>query len=501
MSNDTNIPVLIVGAGPTGLMLAITLRCHGVAVRLIDRLAAPATISKALAIWSGSMEALAGIGVIDRFLAVGVRLQSLRVGDGSHRLATLVVGEGIDSPYPFPLLLPQSVTETILTDRAAAFGVAVERGVELVSLSQHEHGVSATLRHADGRQEQTEASYLVGADGARSAVRQQIDVAFEGYTEPQTFLLGDVKISGGDLDRRTITIWWNQGGTIALFPFENDVWRILGVREQDGGDAPPTLEELQNLAERHGPPGLRLHDPSWLSAFRINERLAARYRVGRVFLAGDAAHIHSPAGGQGMNTGLQDAVNLGWKLAQVVKAISPDSLLDTYEAERHPVAARVLRYTLAAVAVGRPDDRSKALNSVVAELLGLEQGRKFIGGMMSELDIAYDLGGSHPLVGRRMPDLDLTTGSGPTRVYALLHEAKPLLLDFGGSGSVDIAGWADRVRLVAAHYEGAWELPVTGIVPAPTAVLVRPDGHVAWVGDGPGAGLQDALAIWFGTPV
>jgi len=335
--------VLIAGAGPTGLTLAITLARYGVPVRLIDRAPAAATVSKALAVWSGSLEALAGLGVIDDFLAAGVRLNALTVGDGSHKLATLAVGEGIDSPYPFPLLLPQSRTEAILGARAAALGVTLERGVELVGFAQDEDGVSATLRHPDGREEATRARYLVGADGARSFVRQSLGIAFEGYTEPQTFLLGDVLITGGDLDHRSIYIWWHNGSTVALFPFEDAVWRIFAVRTEGEGDAPPTVEELQAQMDRHGPPGTRIHDPSWLSTFRTNERLAAHYRLGRVFLAGDAAHIHTPAGGQGMNTGIQDATNLGWKLALVLAGRGEaELLLDSYEAERRPIARAVI---------------------------------------------------------------------------------------------------------------------------------------------------------------
>ncbi|MDR3517254.1 MAG: FAD-dependent monooxygenase [Azospirillaceae bacterium] len=343
MTKNSSPAILVAGAGPTGLTLALTLRRYGVTVRLIDRAPAPATVSKALAVWSGSLEALAGLGVIDRFLAAGTRLNSLTIGSGDRKRATLAVGEGIDSPYPFPLLLPQSETEAILTARLAACGTTIERGVELVGFVADAEGVTATLRHPDGTTEETKALYLVGADGARSLVRQSLDVAFEGYTEPATYLLGDVKITGGALDHRNIVVWWKQGGTVALFPFETETWRLFAVRDAGAGESPPTLKELQDQINRHGPPGVRLHDPSWLSSFRINERLAARYRVGRVFLAGDAAHIHSPAGGQGMNTGIQDAANLGWKLAAVLNGQgNAAAMLDSYEAERRPIARDVV---------------------------------------------------------------------------------------------------------------------------------------------------------------
>jgi hypothetical protein len=219
-----------------------------------------------------------------------------------------------------------------------------------------------------------------------------------------------------------------------------------------------------------------------------------------VLLAGDAAHVHSPVGGQGLNTGVQDAVNLGWKLAQVVKETSPESLLDTYHAERHPVAARVLRNTMAQVALLRTDDRTDALRETMTELLGMDEPRKRFAGMMSGLDIHYDLGEGHPLLGRRMPDLDLVTAGGPRRVFSLLHDARPVLLNLGEPGSFDISPWADRVQPIDADYAGPWELPVLGDVPAPTAVLIRPDGYVAWVGDGADQGPRDALTTWFGPP-
>jgi 3-(3-hydroxy-phenyl)propionate hydroxylase len=217
-------------------------------------------------------------------------------------------------------------------------------------------------------------------------------------------------------------------------------------------------------------------------------------------LAGDAAHIHPPMGGQGLNIGVQDAVNLGWKLAQVVKRTSPDSVLDTYHAERHPVAARVLKNTMAQVALRRPDDRSKAMNDIFSELLKMDEPRKHLVAEMSGLGVHYDLGPGHPLLGRRMPDLDLVTADGPVRVYSLLHDARPVLLNFGEPGDYAIGPWADRVRSLDAKYDGAWELPAIGAVTAPTAVLIRPDGYVGWVGEANQDGLVDALTTWFGPP-
>jgi len=217
-----------------------------------------------------------------------------------------------------------------------------------------------------------------------------------------------------------------------------------------------------------------------------------------VLLAGDAAHVHAPSGGQGLNIGVQDAVNLGWKLAQVIRGTSPESLLDSYHAERHPIAARVLRLTMAQTALGRGDDRTEALRETVSELLQMDEPRKRYAAMMSGLDVHYDLGEGHPLIGRRMPDLDLATATGTQRVFTLLHQARPILLDLGDPGALDITPWGERVRRIDARYAGAWELPVLGAVAAPTAALVRPDGYVAWVGDGTDHGLRDALTTWFG---
>jgi hypothetical protein len=267
-----------------------------------------------------------------------------------------------------------------------------------------------------------------------------------------------------------------------------------------GQTAEPTLRDLSEALVAVWGTDYGVHSPTWISRFTDMTRQAASYREGRVLLAGDAAHVHYPVGGQGLNVGVQDAVNLGWKLAQVVRGTSPESLLDTYQAERHPVAARVLQNTMAATALLRSDARVDALRDVLADLLSLDEPRKRLAGAISGLDIRYDLGDGHPLLGRRMPDLDLVTADGPLRVFTLLHDARPVLLDLGEPGGLDIAPWADRVRVIDAEHVGVWELPVEGAVPAPIAVLVRPDGHVAWVGDHDHAGLPEALTNWFGPP-
>lgn len=502
---NSEVPVLIIGGGPTGLSLAVTLRRYGIAVRIIDRNPAPATVSKALAVWSGSLEALEALGVVQHFEQQGVRLKSLVVGDGSHRLATLAVGDGIDSPYPYPLLLPQSRTEAILSARLAEFGTAIDRGVELTAFSQDEGGVTAMLKHADGRKEQVRAAYMVGADGARSQVRQGLDITFEGYTEPQMFLLGDVKINGAGLDHRSIYIWWHNGSTVALFPFGDEIWRIFAARPNNDDTSQPTLEELQAQMDRHGPPGARLRDPSWLSTFRTNERLAQKYRVRRVFLAGDAAHIHSPAGGQGMNTGIQDAFNLGWKLAHVLKGQGDaELLLESYEAERRPIAREVIRGAAqklhAAFASGRVVEWMRDI--AVTVIGNLSPVQKMLQVELSETNIVYEEGplvalGDPPSrtrrtdVGTRARDAHFADATGKaSTLWPLLGGTHHTLLLFpGGAGPIAANGVLDGLDGVlqtvtlddhADPQQAVWE---RYHVSKPSWVLVRPDQVVAARGE------------------
>jgi hypothetical protein len=277
-------------------------------------------------------------------------------------------------------------------------------------------------------------------------------------------------------------------------------FRVIVTEQRIGPSGEPTLEDLSEALVAVFGTDFGVHDPRWISRFTDMTRQAAAFRVGRVLLAGDAAHVHYPAGGQGLSLGVQDAVNLGWKLAQVVGGTSPESLLDTYHAERHPVIARVLAHTMALGALQRRDDRMNAVVDLVSELASLDDARALLVGIRSGLDVHYDLGEGHPLLGRRMPDLELVTGDGPLRVFELLHGAEPVLLRLGEPGDVDIAAWADRVRLIDAAYDGPWQLPVLGAVSAPTAVLIRPDGYVAWVGERSELGLADALTAWFGPP-
>jgi hypothetical protein len=272
------------------------------------------------------------------------------------------------------------------------------------------------------------------------------------------------------------------------------------TEDRPGQTGEPTLDDLREVMVATYGTDYGVHSPRWISRFTDMARQAASYRNERVLLAGDAAHVHYPAGGQGLNTGVQDAVNLGWKLAQVIRGVSPEVLLDTYHAERHPVAAGVLRNTMAQVALLRGDDRTNALRETATEILKMDEPRRRLAADMSGLSVHYDLGEGHELLGRRMPDLELVTADGPRRLFTLLHDARPVLLNLGEPGSIGIAPWSDRVRSVDARYAGSWELPVLGAVSAPSAVAIRPDGYVAWVGDRNEHGLGDALTRWFGPP-
>jgi FAD binding domain-containing protein/aromatic ring hydroxylase-like protein len=276
--------------------------------------------------------------------------------------------------------------------------------------------------------------------------------------------------------------------------------RVMVTEQQIGPSSDPTLRDLSEALITVYGTDFGIHSPTWISRFTDMTRQAAAYRAGRVLLAGDSAHVHYPAGGQGLSLGVQDAVNLGWKLAQVINGTTPDDLLDTYHVERHPVAARALKHTMAQTALQRQDERTKALAGVVSELAMMDEPRKRLAGIVSGLDIHYDLGDGHPLLGRRVPDLDLVTDDGPLRLFTVLHDAKPVLLNLDEPSVLDITPWADRVQLIDAGYAGLWELPVLGEVTAPTAVLVRPDGYVAWVGDRTHLGLPEALTTWFGAP-
>ena len=340
------------------------------------------------------------------------------------------------------------------------------------------------------------AEYLVGCDGGRSLIRKAAGIDFPGLDPSTSFLIAEVEMD----QEPEFGIRRNSVGTHAINRRQDGepVRVMLTERHLEHTSAPSMSELREALVAVYGTDyGLR--SASWISRLTDMTRQAVSYRHGRVLLAGDAAHVHPPHGGQGLNTGVQDAVNLGWKLAQVVNKTSPESLLDTYHAERHPVGARVLRNTMAMVALGVQDERHQALRDTMTELLSMDEPRRRIAANLCALDIHYDLGEGHPLLGQRMPDLDLRTADGPKRVFTLLHDARPVLINFGEPGGFDISPWPNRVRLVDARHDGVWELPVIGEIPAPPAVVIRPDGYVAWVGDGTDTGLRNALTTWFGS--
>jgi hypothetical protein len=379
--------------------------------------------------------------------------------------------------------------------------VPIYRGREVTGFTQDDTGVDVALSPSgdfaaspDGRS--LRAKYLVGCDGGRSLVRKKAGIDFPGWDPSVSYLIAEVEMA----DEPASGIRVGDKGINAMGKMDDGKRvRLVLIEPQVVQGDEPTLDALREALIAVYGTDFGVHNVTFLSRFTDMARQAASYRERRVLLAGDAAHVHGPQGGQGLNIGVQDAVNLGWKLAQVVSGTSPESLLDTYQAERHPIAARVLKNTLAQTALMRGDERTKALRENVSELLKMDEPRKRYAAMMSGLGVHYDLGTGHPLLGRRMPDLDLVTESGTQRVFTLLHDARPILLNLGERDALDIAPWADRVKRIDAGYAGAWELPVIGAVVAPGAVLIRPDGYVAWVGDGTDRGLRDALGAWFGS--
>jgi 2-polyprenyl-6-methoxyphenol hydroxylase-like FAD-dependent oxidoreductase len=394
--------------------------------------------------------------------------------------------------HNYGLALWQSHFERILADWVGELGVPILRGCEVVGFAQDDTGVDVELSGDTSLR----GEYLVGCDGGRSVVRKAAGIDFVGLDASTSWMIAEVEMD----EEPELGIRREGGGIGPVNRSEGGgPYRVVLKEQPDENADEPTLEDLREALIGAYGTGYGVHSPTWISRFTDATRQAEAYRRGRVLLAGDAAHVHPPQGGQGLNTGVQDAVNLGWKLAQVVNKTSPESLLDTYHAERHPVGARVLHNTMAQVALSSPDDRHQALRDTMTELLGMDEPRRRIAAMLSGLDIHYDLGDGHPLLGRRMPDLDLHTADGPTRVFTLLHDARPVLLNLGAPGSFDISPSASRVRFVHAGHDGVWELPVLGHVAAPAAVLIRPDGYVAWVGDGTDTGLRDALTTWFGS--
>jgi 2-polyprenyl-6-methoxyphenol hydroxylase-like FAD-dependent oxidoreductase len=484
----TGHAVVIAGGGPTGLMLAGELALAGVDVAVVERRAGQELAgARARGLHARTIEVLDQRGIADRFLSQGQMFQATSF---SH----ISLGTGdLPSRHNYVLGLLQSRFEEILAGWIGELEVSIHRSREVTGFAHDGTGVDVEI--AGG--ESLRAEYLVGCDGGRSLIRKAAGIEFPGWDPTISSMVAEVELR----EEPELGIRHDENGTQAIGRLEDGKGFGVVVSERYAGQAgEPTLRDLRLALVAVWGTDFGAHSPTWISRFTDMTRQAASYRDGRVLLAGDAAHVHYPVGGQGLQIGVQDAVNLGWRLAQVVHGTSPESLLDTYQAERHPVAARVLQTTMAQTALTRSDARLDALRDTLSELLSMDEPRRRYAAMMSGLDVHYDLGDGHPLLGRRMPDLDLSTSGGPVRVFSLLHDARPLLLNLEEPGSVDVASWADRVRLVDADYRGRWELPVLGEVDAPAAVLVRPDGHVAWVGDGTETGLRDALATWFGSP-
>jgi 2-polyprenyl-6-methoxyphenol hydroxylase-like FAD-dependent oxidoreductase len=482
--------VVIAGGGPTGLMLAGELALAGVDAAIVERRPNQDLAGmRAGGLHPRTIEVFDQRGIAERFLAQG-KLHHAAMGF-CHTPLNL---SDFPTRHSYYVGLWQQQTERILAGWVEELGVRIYRGCDVTGFVQDDTGCTVTL--SDGRP--LRAQYLVGCDGGRSAVRKSAGIAFDGWDATKSWLIAEAEFTGEPA-------WGfreDDSGTSALARSEDGrMMRVVLTEPQLTTGGEPVLHDVSQLLKSVYGSDYGIHDPTSISRFTDMTRQAAAYRDRRVLLAGDAGHVHPPMGGQGLNLGVQDAVNLGWKLAQVVKGISPESLLDTYHAERHPIAARVLRNTMAHVALQRRDARTRALGEIVVELLKLNEARKYLTAEMSGLDIHYAIGDGHPLVGRRVPDLDITTSDGPIRVFSLLHGGWPVLLNLGEPGRFDLGPWADRVRTIDATYVGAWELPVLGVVTGPSALLIRPDGYVCWAGEGMEAGLTGALATWFGTAV
>jgi 3-(3-hydroxy-phenyl)propionate hydroxylase len=484
----TEHAVAIAGGGPTGMMLAAELALAKVDFAVAERRRDHVLVgSRAGGFHSRTIEVLDQRGVADRFLAEGQVAQAAMFG------TTVLDMSDFPTRHPYALGIWQNQIERIMAAWIAELPVRIYYGCEVTGFAQDDTGVDVEL--SDGQS--LRAQYLVGCDGGRSVIRKAAGIEFPGWDPTRSNLIAEVELT----EEPPRGIRHDATGVHGLHRMEDGrTVRVVVTEQHLGSSSEPTLRDLSAALITVYGTDFGIHNPTWIARFTDMTRQAESYRAGRVLLAGDAAHVHYPAGGQGLSLGVQDAVNLGWKLAQVVNGTSPESLLDTYQDERHPVAARALQHTMAQTALQRRDERIKALVDVVSELASMDEPRKRLAGIISGLDIHYDLGDGHPLLGRRMPDLALVTADGPLRVFELLHDAKPVLLNLGERGGYDITPWSDRVQLIDAEYVGLWELPVLGAVTAPTAVLIRPDGYVAWVGDRTHLGLPEALTTWFGPP-
>ena len=443
----TEHQVVIAGGGPTGLMLAAELALAGVDIAIVEpRVNQDLVGLRALGLHSRTIEVLDQRGIAERFLSQG------QVHKVVHFHVPLDISD-FPTRHNYVLGLSQKHIERILADWVGELAVPIYRQRDVTDFAQDESGVDVEL--SDGNS--LRAEYLVGCDGGRSVIRKAAGIEFPGWDPTTSWLIAE-------LDWSEEPAWGFRHdalGTHAIGKSEDGKrMRVVLTESKMASASEPTLRDVSEALNVVYGTDYGIHSPIWISRFTDMTRQAAAYRVRRVLLAGDAAHVHPPVGGHGLNIGVQDAVNLGWKLAQVVKQTSPESLLDTYHTERHPVGARVLRNTMARMALRRSDDRTKALGDYVSELLRMDEPRKRLAAEMSGLDIRYDLGEGHPLLGRRMPDLDVVTANGPLRVFKLLHEARPVLLNLGEPGGVDITAWADRVQSIEAKYVGTWEIPV-----------------------------------------
>ncbi|QDG89366.1 FAD-dependent monooxygenase [Pseudarthrobacter sp. NIBRBAC000502770] len=476
--------VVIVGCGPTGLMLAGELRLAGVDAVVLERRASQELAgSRGGGIHSRTIELLDQRGIADRFLAAGKTVQTASFGNTQLDLG------GLPTRHPYTLALFQNHIEQLLLDWVQGLGVEIRRGVEVTGVSADDDGAEVQLAGSGP----VRGRYVVGTDGGRSVVRRSAGIPMVGPDATRSSLIAEVKVAGepgqqGKVDAR---------GIHGLYPMGGGMVRVVVTEASLGPAAEPTLADLREALSEVFGTDFGVHSPTWLSRFTDATRQAGAYRKGRVLLAGDAAHVHSPTGGLGIGLGLQDAVNLGWKLGQVVRGVSSEDLLDTYHAERHPAGERALKYTMAQSLFQKADPRQEALRDLLGEVLSVDGAGRPIAALITGLDVAYHPGPGHPLLGRRMPDLDLATAAGPATVYSLLHSARPLLLEVAGP-ALEPGSWAGRVVHTRATYDAAWQLPVLGAVAAPTAVLVRPDGYVAWVGQGSADGLTEALPKWFG---
>ncbi|MEV6020474.1 FAD-dependent monooxygenase [Streptomyces sp. NPDC051997] len=495
----TDTDVVIAGAGPTGLMLACELRLAGADVIVVERLAQRSGESRAGGIHSRTLEVLDQRGILDRFLDEG-QLQPV-----GHFSGLYLDFDESESRHPYPLMILQSAIERLLEEWAAELGVRVRRGCEVRGIGQDENGVSVETGGAQEAPATLRARYLVGCDGGRSTVRRLAGIGFPGTEATMTALIGDVELP--DLPEDYVWVRRTPAGDYSAIAFEPGWHRVITSEFDRVADREEsvTFERLRESLIRVAGTDFGMRNPRWVSRFNDAARQADRYRKGRVLLAGDAAHIHFPAGGQGLNMGVQDAVNLGWKLGSVVRGLAPESLLDSYHAERHPVGERVLHNTRAQSALVRPGPQTDALREVFGSLMVFDEVNQYLRHLLTALDIRYPVDGDHPLTGRRVPDADLKGADGATRVHELLHAGRPVLLDLTGGArtAAAAAGWAGRVDVVEARSEDdTWIVPALGEIPAPAALLIRPDGHVAWAAeDGTTpvtGGLRAALETWFG---